>query len=74
MGWLEQKTNYTLLLSVEEMRLVSKALGGRLRPEDVEPAKALDRELAIQRVKQAQHLALEMRKLEENLKKEEESK
>jgi hypothetical protein len=35
------KTDWTLLLTTEEFRLVLKALGGRLKEEDLEEAKAL---------------------------------
>lgn len=35
------KMDWTMTLSTEELRLVLKALGGRLKPEEVGDAKAL---------------------------------
>ena len=66
---IDVATDFHLALNAEEMRLVSKALGGRLQAEDVEPAKQLGNRISVARVKSIQHLARENDKLIESLKK-----
>lgn len=41
MAAVDTKLEHVLTVNAEELRLILKALGGRLKPEDVEPAKAL---------------------------------
>lgn len=43
------KSTWAVALETEELRLVLKALGGRLKPEDVEPARELGDRLSMQR-------------------------
>lgn len=54
--------DWSFSLDPAETRLMLKALGGRLKPEDVEAAKALGDELTQQRHQAANALANEMRK------------
>ena len=64
---LAQLTTFILSLTIEEMRLVSRALGGRLRPEDQDAAKELDIAIARSRVSQGEARWHELTKLKENL-------
>lgn len=43
------KSSWQCRLETDELRLVLMALGGRLKPEDIEPAKALGIRLTQQR-------------------------
>lgn len=50
----------------EEMRLILKALGGRLTAEDIQPAKELGDKITQARADQARHLSNEMSKHDSN--------
>ena len=65
---LKQEVTFTLALSTEELRLVCKALGGRLMPGDYDAARALDCAIARSRVIQGEARWHELAKLKENLK------
>jgi hypothetical protein len=43
------RQTWTMVLETEELRLVLKALGGRLKPEEIEAARALGDRMSIQR-------------------------
>lgn len=45
------KSTWTMTLETEELRLVLKALGGRLKPEDQDAARELGNRLSVQRAK-----------------------
>ena len=64
---LNQQTIFLLSLTPEEMRLICKALGGRLKPEEREAAQALDTLIARNRVAQGETRWREISKLKENL-------
>lgn len=60
---IELKAVWSLNLSAAEMRLVLKALGGRLNsPKEVEDAKDLGDKLTVERASLATNLAREMNK------------
>ena len=65
---LKQQITFLLALSPEELRLVCKALGGRLTPEDQDAARALDCTIARSRVAQGEARWHELAKLKENMK------
>ena len=51
MPHLDMEITWNLHLTTEEYRLVAKALGGRLKPEECEDAKKLADALHAQRIK-----------------------
>jgi hypothetical protein len=64
MSQLKLTPTWTLELNPNDLRLVLQALGGRLKPEDVEKARALGDSLTHDRVKGTQS---EIDKLKANL-------
>lgn len=64
---LDLCVEYKLTLTVEEMRLVEKALGGRLKPEEAGAAAELGNQFAAMRLKKEQDRAKSYGKLEANL-------
>ncbi len=59
--------SFVVTLDVADLRLILRALGGRLRPEDVELAHALGEHLTFQRATRTQQICVENEKLLENL-------
>ena len=69
MAIMNQTTSFKLELTVEEFRLIAKALGGRLtKPEEIAAAKKLGDEISVKKAVSVQSLARENDKLIENLK------
>lgn len=65
---IKTKITFLLELTVEEFRLVSRALGNRLeREEDIQAAKNLDNKIAQLRVTIGEQHYREVCKLKENL-------
>lgn len=64
---LSPREIFTFTITMQELRLICQALGGRLKDEDVEPAKALDLQIARSRVMLAEQKYGEMLKLKANL-------
>lgn len=60
-------TDWRLALTTPELRLVLKALGGRLRPEEVEEANALGDQLSRSRAQATTAAMQEADKLMQNL-------
>ena len=58
---------HTLKLTTPELRLVLQALGGRLKPEDVDKAKQLGDQLTAMRAKRTLHALQEVDKLMKNI-------
>lgn len=58
---------YRLELDSKQMSLVLRALGGRLKPEHVEAAKAFGDELSQSKLTQFDHYAREIEKLRSNM-------
>lgn len=56
---------FVFKVTTEELRLICKALGGRLGEDDTEAAKQLDLAIARRRISYAEHMSREMAKLEE---------
>lgn len=54
--------NWTITFTPDEMRLIVKALGVRLKPEDIERAKQLGAEIAVLRCSEAKGLYESMEK------------
>ena len=67
MAKLGMQNMWILTVSSEELRLILKALGGRLKDEDVLPAQTLGDEISRNKVTLAEHLNNEMQKLKKNL-------
>ncbi len=68
---MKMESTWVLTLTTEELRLICKALGGRLTdPDEIEQAKRLDLSIAAQRITKVRHLSKEMDKLEKNIKEE----
>lgn len=67
MARLERSHIHTLNLNPEELRLILKALGGRLKQEEAEAAKLLGDELSKQKALEGQHQWKETKKLMVNL-------
>lgn len=59
---VELQNNWVFKLGPGDSALVLKALGGRLRPEEVQAARELGDMLTEQRARQATHLMGEMKK------------
>lgn len=70
MAHLTSRITYMLELNIAEMRVLAKALGGRLKQEDIEEAEALDTRIAEMRVTLGEQHYREICKLKENLTKE----
>ncbi len=64
---LELDLAYTLKLSRQELLLISKALRGVLKPEELEAAQELQKRMAALRHKQFEHMLHESKKLMDNL-------
>lgn len=58
---------FTLKLSRQELLIISKALRGALKPEELEAAQELQRRLVTLRHKQLEHMLHESKKLMDNL-------
>ena len=54
---VDTKVEYVLKLNVEELRLVLSALYGKLRPEQKEPALALQKQIAEIRAQKLSQMA-----------------
>jgi hypothetical protein len=64
---INEAPNTTIEFTPEELRLVCKALGGRLSPEEIGDALDLDRKIARTRIALAEQRYTEMMKLKKNL-------
>ncbi len=64
---LELDLAYTLKLSRQELLLISKALRGVLKPEELEAAQELQKRMAALRHKRFEHMLHESKKLMDNL-------
>jgi len=66
---MKVRMNFDLTISVDgaEMRLILSALANRLRPEQIEPALALQKRLAEARLGQMKHITNEYQKLVDNI-------
>lgn len=58
---------YHLSCTPEDLRLICKALGGRLKEEDIPKARELDREIAQLRIKDGEQMAQDLQKLKRNI-------
>lgn len=63
---LEMSKTYTIKLSNHELNLVTRALGGRLKPEEVEDAKKLGESISVSKAKQTEQMLDENKKLVAN--------
>lgn len=72
MASLDIKMEWKISLTAEEMRLVCKALGGRLKEEEIGPAKELGDEITKRKAAQIEHMLKENQKLLKSIEKEEE--
>lgn len=65
---LEAKVQWTITLDSHELRLIGKALGGRLtETNDITAARELNQKLGELRVGQLKHIAVWSEKLEKNV-------
>lgn len=67
MSKLEIKQEYTLKLNIEELRLVLKALGGRLKYGDIQRAKEFGDTLSVEKVVAVRQISHENEKLARSL-------
>lgn len=54
---IDMKAEYVLKLNVDELRLIMSALYGKLRPEQKEPALALQKQIAETRAQKLSQMA-----------------
>lgn len=64
---IKLETTWQIDCTPEEMRLILKALGGRLKPEDVEAAKKLGDSFTLERAGLARNLHDNMRQHVSNI-------
>jgi len=66
---MKVRMNFDLTISVDgtEMRLILSALANRLRPDQIEPALALQKRIAEARLGQMRHITGEYQKLVDNI-------
>lgn len=64
---VDVKIEYVLVFEPNEFNLVSRALRGVLNPEEIEPAKQLQRQMMEQKVKASKSHFQGISKLEKNL-------
>ena len=69
MAELSIQSAISIRLTTQEFRIVSKALRGKLKPEDIEEAKALGESLSISKATQIKQSAAEADKLLANIEK-----
>ncbi len=69
MATVDMKAEFHLHLAADEMRLVRAALSGRLKPEDVESAKALGMEISKRQASATDMYLKQNQKFMENLEK-----
>ena len=69
MATVDMKAEFHLHLSADEMRLVRAALTGRLKPEDVEEAKALGLEISKRQASATDTYLKQNHKFMENIEK-----
>ena len=66
MSKLTMRSSFELSLTLDQLRLVLKALGGRLKDEDHVVAKALCVEITTHRAEELERTAVQLRKALEN--------
>jgi hypothetical protein len=66
MAKLTMRPSFELSLTLDQLRLVLKALGGRLKDEDYVVAKNLCDEITAQRAEELERTAAQLRKALEN--------
>jgi hypothetical protein len=62
MGQMTMHPEWAFTVNNAEMLLILKALGGRLRPEDIEVAKELGDVLTRNRISELEHVTTHLRK------------
>lgn len=67
MASLSMRPDWTLVVTTPELRLILKALGGRLKPEDIETAEALGDHLTAMRAHITANTMHEVDKLMSNI-------
>lgn len=64
---INTQRTYHLLCTPEDLRLICKALGGRLKDEDIPKARELDKQIAELRIKDGEQVFQDLQKLKRNI-------